>query len=227
MKKAFIAAIIVLAAGGAFWAFAASGNGQPRALSEQEKSVLKTKNPKLTMGDENASVTIVEYADVMCPYCAKFSQKVLPRVKSDYIKTGKVYYEVRLVAVIADDSRRAAEGAYCASEQNMFWDYLDTAYTATWNSYYSQGEKPEDVPLFAPGHIQAFAARIGLDTIAWKACLESDKYLETIRANQAAMRRMGARGTPHFVINGKHYSGAPPYPVVKAVIESALHKAKQ
>lgn len=69
----------------------------------------------------------MEFADILCPYCAKANQQVIPQIKSNYIDTGKVHYEVRLVAMIAPDSQHAGEGAYCAAKQGKFWNYLDTA----------------------------------------------------------------------------------------------------
>ena len=188
-------------------------------------SVLAIQDQRLSQGDANAPVKIVEYTDILCPYCAQANANIIPRIKSDYIDTKKAHYEVRLVARIAPDSKRAAIGAYCAAEQGKFWEYLDTAYTRTWNEFYSSNKSPEEVNLFSELLITDFAKRLGLDMPSWQTCLTSGKYDSALEKNQAKMREMEAYGTPHFVINEKSYSGAPPYPAFQAVIDGELKKA--
>lgn len=187
-------------------------------------SVLSIQDKRLSLGDESAPVKIVEYADILCPYCAQANANIIPRIKADYIDTKKAHYEVRLVGRIAPDSKRAAIGAYCAAEQGKFFDYLDTAYTRTWSEYYSQNKSPEDIPLFSELLIKDFAKRLGLEMTAWDTCLTSGKYDSVLAANQAKMREIEAYGTPHFIINDRNYSGAPPYPAFQAVIDGELKK---
>ncbi len=223
MKKRLVITItLVVVMFSSLWAFFNFGGKQSQDLSEQYRVVLQVEDKRLTKGDENAPVKIVEYADILCPYCAKANEEVIPQIEANYIDTKKVHYEVRLVAMITPDSQRAAEGAYCAAEQNKFWDYLDTAYRDTWRNYYSINKSPTDVTLFTEKGIQGFASEVGVDTLLWNGCMESGKYAKTIDANEATMNKIEAYGTPHFVINGHNYNGAPPYATFKAVIDSEL-----
>lgn len=227
MKKTLVilgSFIVALIVGG--WLFFSYGGSTQEPLSEAEQKVLNVQDERLTKGDKTAPVKIVEYADILCPYCAKANEEVIPQIQSNYIDKKQVHYEVRLVAMISPDSKRAGEGAYCAAEQNKFWDYLDTAYKDTWNNYYSQNKKPQDVDLFTERNINSFAGRVGLDTLSWQQCMDSGKYEKTITANQDKMSEMKAYGTPHFIINGNQYSGAPPYSSFKAVIDAELNKSK-
>ena len=176
--------------------------------------------------NKNAPVKIVEYADILCPYCAKANDEIIPQIQSNYIDKNQAHYEVRIVAMIAPDSQRAGEGAYCAAEQNKFWDYLDTAYKDTWDNYYSQSKSPKDVPFFSQTNIFSFASRVGLDTLSWQQCMDSGKYKETIAQNKEKMSEIKAYGTPHFIINSKNYNGAPPFSSFKAVIDAELNQAK-
>jgi len=76
-----------------------------------------------TMGDPNAPVRIIEYADFQCPYCLQYWRATEPQIIKTYVATGKVYYEYRSVgAFIGPDSALAAEAVYCAGDQNKFWN---------------------------------------------------------------------------------------------------------
>lgn len=227
MKQAIILAIIIGGLIVAGWAFFAFGGQTVGTLSQSQQEVLSTKDKRLTKGDPDAPIKIVEYADVLCPFCAKNFVKTWPKLKRDFIDTGKVYYEMRLVGVISPDSGRAARGAYCAAEQGAFWDYMHKAYTTTWNNYYSKGMKPSAVDLFSSDKIGEFVDGLGLNQQQWQRCLDSGKYAGTIAQNQSRMRKMGARGTPYFIIGGHGYSGAPPYNIIKKTIEAELNRAQQ
>lgn len=215
---------LAIAIGGLWLFFAYGGNtGQPQKTSV---SLLKVADEKLSKGNPDAVVKIVEYADILCPFCSKVNADVIPKIQTDYIAQGKVHYEVRLVAMIAPDSQRAGEGAYCAAEQNKFWGYLDSAYQRTWKDYYSSDKSPEDVPLFAQSNIRTFARSVSLDMFDWDRCMESGKYKQVMLQNQTKMKEIGAFGTPHFIINDTNYSGSPPYATFKGVIDAALRKAE-
>lgn len=201
------------------------GGSADSGQSTKQSTILDTKDEHLSLGESDAPVRVVEYVDVLCPYCAEANHEIIPKIKSDFIDSGKVHYEVRLVGMIAPDSKPAAEGAYCAAEQNMFWNYLDTAYQKTWDDYYSKGDTALDIQMFSSAKIGDFADSIGLDRLVWQRCMDKASYADTIARNQADMRNMKAHGTPHFVINDHQYNGAPPYQSFKAVINSELKQS--
>lgn len=221
-----ITTFLILAAITGIAAFFMFG-GQATSPTPKDLSVLDVEDKRLAKGSASAPVTIVEYADMLCPFCAKFNEEVMPRIQTEYIDTGKAHYEIRLVAMIAPDSKRAAEGAYCAAEQNKFWEYMDLAYKETWQNYYSQDKKPHEVPIFSERQINQFAGRVGMEVPAWQECLDSGKYAGVIDKNQAKMSEMGANGTPHFLFNGQSYSGAPPYPFFQKVLDAEYNKKVQ
>lgn len=227
MRKIPIAigvAVLLAIIGG--WMLITNNGDSQKQTSEANKQILSTQDGRLAKGDENAPVKIVEYADILCPYCAKANEEVLPKIQSDYIDKNLAHYEVRLVATISPDSHRAASGAYCAAEQDKFWSYLDTAYSDTWNNYYSQNKTPSDVPLFTERGIDGFAEKVGLDMIEWRQCMDEGKYDQILEDNRNAMSELDAFGTPHFIINGSNYNGAPPFSAFKAVIDAELNKSK-
>lgn len=210
---------------GAWWFFAPSVTHDVEQSAAMQQ-VLEAKDERLARGEPDAPVRIVEYVDILCPYCAQAHEQVIPQLQTDFIDNGKVHYEVRLVAMIANDSHRAAEGAYCAAEQDKFWSYMDNAYRDTWQDYYSQNKAPQEVELFTEERIGGFIESTGVEPTQWQACMDDDKYRGAIASNREAMDSIGAYGTPHFVVNGKNYNGVPPYPALKAIIDGELRKAE-
>lgn len=81
------------------------------------------------LGDTNAKVTIVEFADFQCPFCEQWYTQVEPNIINDYVKTGKAKFAFRIYAFLGPDSNSAAEGAYCANEQGKFWAYHNFLYS--------------------------------------------------------------------------------------------------
>lgn len=81
------------------------------------------------MGNQNAPVTIVEFADFQCPFCEKFFTDTEGQIINNYVKTGKAKFAFRNYSFLGADSNTLAEGAYCAQEQNKFWQYHDFIYS--------------------------------------------------------------------------------------------------
>ncbi len=81
------------------------------------------------MGNKNAPVTIIEFADFQCPYCERWFKDVEPGIIKNYVNTGKAKLAFINYAILGQDSVAAAEGAYCANEQGKFWQYHDYLYS--------------------------------------------------------------------------------------------------
>lgn len=227
MKSTAVIAILLAVALVAGWLFFTSGADNPPRTEEQQ-AILETQDERLSKGEASAPVKIVEYADILCPYCAQAHQDTIPRIEEEYVDTGKVHYEMRLVGMIAPDSTRAAEGAYCAAEQDKFWQYIDRIYDYTWDNYYSQDRSPEDISMFNHASMPSLTKKLDiLDTkqsLEWQRCLDNGRYHTTVTDNRTDMRKLRAYGTPHFEIAGQSYNGNPPYAAFKTVIDAALNK---
>src|SRR5258708_26167779 len=66
------------------------------AIAQSASDVAKPQSlPDMALGPANASVTVTEYASMTCPHCAAFNENVFPKIKSEYIDTGKVRYVFR------------------------------------------------------------------------------------------------------------------------------------
>ena len=166
-------------------------------------------------GSPEAKVTMVEFSDYTCPFCAQFALWTLPRIERNYIETGKVRLVFRSLPIHGDRSRKAAEAALCAHEQGRFWEYHDRLFAAS-----LAGERG----AFTPEGLLSIAGELGLDGEEFERCLGSDRYEQAIEEDIAAAERLGVEGTPTFFINGRKLVGAQPYESFQRVIEEELGK---
>ena len=128
-----------------------------------------------------------------------------PQIIKAYVATGKVYYEYRSVGgFIGPDSALAAEAAYCAGDQNKFWEYHDVLFS-NWTG--------ENVGDFAAPKLRQYAASVGLEPNTFDQCLNQGKYVGQVQQDHS---------TPSFLINGKLIEGAQPFDVFQKAIETAL-----
>jgi protein-disulfide isomerase len=83
----------------------------------------------IEVGDPRAPLTLVEFADLQCPYCRQYTLSVMPTIVDQYVRPGKLKMQFRNVSFIGTDSARAAQMAGAAGLQNKLWQYADLFYT--------------------------------------------------------------------------------------------------
>src|SRR5688572_10336155 len=112
--------MVLVGAGVVGWAIAAQ---RPVEGIVQVTSVPRPQAKFNATGNPDAPVKIIEYSDFQCPYCRNFWRDTEDQLIDQYVKTGKVYFEYRSVGLfIGPESARAAEVAYCAGDQEKFWE---------------------------------------------------------------------------------------------------------
>jgi protein-disulfide isomerase len=161
-------------------------------------------------GDENAPVTIYEFSDYQCPFCARFFSSTLSQIEEAYIKTGKVkfvYKDFPLDSIHAE-ATPAAIAARCAGDQGKFWEMHDSIF--------------ENQQSLSSSNYKKWASEMGLNTGEFNNCLDTQKYLSAVRKDLVEGQEAGIRGTPGFVIAGKVISGAQPFSVFQQAIEAEL-----
>lgn len=165
-------------------------------------------------GDENAPVTIVEFADFECPFCGQFYSNTLSQLVEEYVDTGKVklYYR-HLPLDFHPQARPAALASECANEQDAFWDYHDVLF-----------ENNATLGTANTDKYVEWATSLGLNANQFRTCLESEKYAENVDGDSAAATAAQASGTPTFYINGQQLVGAQPLTSFKAIIDAELEK---
>jgi len=178
-----------------------------------------------TLGDKNAKVLVVEFADYQCPFCEQFFSQAYPQIKKDYIDTGKIQFAFRDYPFLGqpqtdpagDESMNSANAARCANDQGKFWDYHDYLYS-------HQGQ--EDSGTFSKDNLKKFASDMGLNTTQFNQCIDNNTHLTDAQNDMKEGQGYGVSGTPTVYINGVELVGAQPYSVFKQVIDQELSSAK-
>lgn len=163
-------------------------------------------------GAADAPVTIVEYTDYQCPYCARHVAETMPSIISEMIDSGRVRYIIKDFPLdsIHPEARAAAVAARCAGEQGAYWEMHDALF-----------EGQQDWSGLGDGAGTVFATLaegLTLDSADFSACLESGRYDAIIQDNQDEGFALGVTGTPAFFIDGFPISGAQPYELFEYAI---------
>ncbi len=187
------------------------GGSQPAAQANEPRRVNVTTDGDPSIGPEDAPVTIIEFSDYQCPYCAKWHAEVYEQLMAAY--AGKIRFVYRDNPIPSHpEAEPAAEAAECAGEQGDYWKFHDALFSGSYGLSRSSYEQ--------------IAADLGMDMIPFKQCLDSRRYKSEVEADAAAAAKAGINSTPTFVINGRLLIGALPFSDFKAVIDEEL-SAKQ
>ena len=172
-----------------------------------------------SLGRQDAPVTMVEFSDYQCPFCKRYASTVYPIIKKDYIDTGKLRYVFRdfPIANLHPQAKKAHEAAYCAGEQNKYWEMHDILF-----------QNPGD---FSVPALKRYGQEIGIGGDTFNDCLESSKYAREIEKEITEGTKAGVRGTPSFFIGpsgsgeeitGTMVRGAQPLSRFRQIIENVL-----
>jgi protein-disulfide isomerase len=149
------------------------------------------------LGAADAPVTMIEYASLTCPHCARFAREAFPRLDSQYIRTGKVRFILRELPWDAL-SAGAFALAHCVGKDKYF--------TAVDKLFETQPTWLVDQPI---GPLRTVFADFGLSEAGFDACLEDRKVVDGITwVRDRAFNELDVKATPTFFINGKKYVGA-------------------
>lgn len=159
-------------------------------------------------GPTDAPVTLVEFTDFQCPFCARHHLQTKEALLAAY--DGRLRYVVRHfpLQTIHPGARRAAEAAECAHDQGAFWAYADLLYARS--------------PAFEPAALVSYAAELELDRERFERCLDGGEKAAVVAADLADARRHGVRSTPTFFVNGRRILGAKPLAAFRAAVDRAL-----
>lgn len=198
-----------------------AGEGGPERELAAVGAVLgptNTERQDVILGSASAPVTLIEYGDFQCPFCARFHAQVNPQLREEYIKTGRVKMVFRNFQFLGPESAEAAEAAECAKDQNKFWEFHDAVYDEELqDGQEHNGNLDRDFFLRT-------AEALGLNTGEFTACYDSNKYAEQITKDREAAAALGVNSTPTTFVNGRLIRGAVPYADFKRVIEEELSK---
>ena len=143
----------------------------------------------LAVGDPDAPVTLVEYADLQCPYCAEWAVRTMPALVEDYVRTGQLRIVFHGLAFLGPDSDKAVRAAIAASAGDRLWNMVD-------GFYRSQGS--ENSGWVTDDLIDQIAAQAGLDGGELRDRGDESWVDEELSRANAAAQSAGVQGTPSF-----------------------------
>jgi len=214
MKSRIIigAAVAVLAAGGAFWfnanstTPATSSNGFGAAMAQSsgtaEDPAAKVDTSgiiEMALGAQDAPITIVEYSSFTCPHCADFHEDVLPKIKKNYVETGKVRFVYR-EAYFSKYDLWASLMARCGGEMRYFG--ITDILMENQREWLADGE-----PATVVDNLRKIGLTAGMTNESLDACFkDEDRVTALVSWYQENFTRDDMNSTPSFMINGEKYS---------------------
>jgi protein-disulfide isomerase len=185
------------------------------AMAQSAADVAKPVSlPDMALGPANASVTITEFASMTCPHCAAFNESVFPKIKSEYIDTGKVRYvfrefplDIKAVAgsMLARCIAKDDAGKYFAVVDLLFKQQNDWVMKNTTDTLIRIGKQA------------------GLSQQAVEDCLKDQSMLDKIAADQKfANEVLKVNSTPTFFVNGEMIRGETSFEEFDKKIKSLL-----
>lgn len=161
-----------------------------------------------TRGAKDAPVTIVEFSDFECRFCS-LVQPTLKQVLQEYGEDVRLVFKY-LPSETRLNSIAAARAAYCAGKQDRFWEFHDALFAA---------------PSRAADVIAKLVTQLGLQTKQFEKCQQSDESLLAVMKDVEAARAQQINGTPSFIINDNHVSGAISFADFQRLIDRELHRS--
>lgn len=174
------------------------------------------------VGNPNAPVIFEIYSDFGCGHCANFAQSTGELIIDEYVTTGQVYMVYNSVGSIMRHpaSMATIEAAYCAGEQNKFWEYHDILFANQAMLFANINQKLNKILI-------AFADSLKMDTEIFSSCIGSNRFNDQIQQDAIDATAAGINSTPSFLINGELIVGNQSYSDFKFAIDSALSKAQR
>ena len=196
---------------------------QNQLPTEQSKLAMKiSADNDPVIGNPDAPITIIEFSDFQCPFCARFYTQTLPLIYEEYIDQGKVKLVFRDFPIqsIHPNAVPAAVASECANEQGKFKEMHDILFDNQneWNNQ----ETVDALSLFSQ-----YATEIQLEQETFDSCLTSGKYIEEIQKDLNDGQNYGVTGTPGFFVGNDQIGyvqikGAQPFDSFKKVIDAQL-----
>lgn len=174
----------------------------------------------LTLGEPSAKVTLLEFADLQCPFCKAYSEEVLPPVIESQIRNGEAKLKFNNFTIIGQDSTPAGAAAIAAGKQGRGWNFVELFY---------RNQGAEESGYVTDEFLTAIAKGAGVPEIAkWNADRKSKPVLAEVAATTAEAEHLGFTGTPSFAVSGPKTNGveALSHPESAGDLESAISGAE-
>jgi protein-disulfide isomerase len=137
-------------------------------------------------GSTSARLTLIEFSDYQCPFCARHTKDTNPQLQKEYVDSGKVryvYFDMPLES-IHKSAFKAAEATRCAGDLGKYWEMHERLFAS------QQKLEPWS----------EHAKALGLNATMFDVCMSSGKYAQAVRADIATAQKLGITGTPSFLL---------------------------
>ncbi len=171
----------------------------------------------MSQGDKDAKNTLIDYTDYFCSFCSEVEKATSESSFRDkYIASGKLRYEHRVVTILKDkvpNTEQGAEAAYCAADQNKYWQYTHHIVPRIKADYFDRGigvknvAIPKEIPLLPIDYFTTSAQAIGMNVDTFRDCVKNEKHKEEIANNTDRALKLGVNGLPYMVVNDYITSG--------------------
>ena len=139
-----------------------------------------------TRGSTAARLTLIEFSDYQCPFCARHTKDTNPQLQKEYVDSGKVryvYFDMPLES-IHKSAFKAAEATRCAGDLGKYWEMHERLFAS------QQKLEPWS----------EHAKALGLNATMFDNCMSSGKYAQAVRADIATAQQLGINATPTFLL---------------------------
>jgi protein-disulfide isomerase len=183
-----------------------SKSGGVRVLLDPPREEVAVGPTDQARGPANAPITIVEYSDFQCPFCARVNP-TLERVRETYGDKVRIVFK-DFPLPIHPEAPKASEAAHCAGDQGKYWEMHDRLFA---------NQQALQVPA-----LKQHAVALGLNAETFDQCLDSGKHAARVAENLKAGEKLGIASTPTLYVNGRPVVGAQPFEYFKGVIDEEL-----
>jgi protein-disulfide isomerase len=181
---------------------------QPPANEGDFSKVSPITDEDYIRGDVNAPITLIEYSDFECPFCAKLIPTV-DQLLDEYDGQVRLVYRHFPLSSIHPNAQKAAEAAECAGEQGKFWEMHDLLFA--------------NQQALTVTNLKAYAGQLKLNQGQFDSCLDTSKYASKVNAQAQEAQAAGITGTPGTFVNDQLVKGAFPYTTFQQIVEGYLN----
>jgi protein-disulfide isomerase len=187
-------------------------NEAPTKISASDNFVLNVNDDDFIYGEDEATITIIEYASLSCSHCGHFATEVFPEIQKNYIDTGKVKFIYRDFP-LDEPALRASQLTKCVDDER-YANFVKVLFKTqeTWAYNKNFPEKLENIAKLG-----------GMSGEEFHECM-ANKEIETqiLESRIEAHEKLSITSTPTFFINGVKYSGSKDYKFFSKIIDNLL-----
>ncbi len=159
-------------------------------------------------GPANAPVTIVEFSEFECPYCARVNP-ALEQARQKYGDNVRIVFR-HFPLPFHQSAQKASEASLCAGDQGKFWELHDAMFA--------------NQRALGVAQLKEKAVQLGLDAAKFNACLDSGEKAAAVAIDKRDGEKAGVTGTPGLFINGRFVNGAVPFETLAPIIDDELRR---